>query len=108
MGYFTDYKLEIHQDPKNQTDEIEKYFTADENEDEYWYNLLDGACDSMKWYNHDDDMLHISRLWPDVVFRLEGNGEENWDWWVKYYKNGKMQTCRSKITFGEFDEQKLE
>ena len=108
MGYFTYYKLEIHQDPNNQTDEIQKYFTADENDGEYWYNILDEPYDSMKWYNHDADMLHISRLWPDVVFRLEGNGEEKWDWWVKYYKNGKIQTCRAKITFDEFDEQKLE
>jgi hypothetical protein len=107
MGYYTNYKLTLHLDPNSQYDEIEVYFNDSEHEGEYWHGILDGDRGSMKWYDHDDDMLAISELFPDVVFKLEGEAEESGDLWIKYYKNGKKQTCNAVITFDEFNETKL-
>lgn len=58
-------------------------------------------------WDHDTDMINISKMYPDAVFRLEGKGEENSDMWVNYYKNGKVQECQARIVFDDFDESKL-
>lgn len=63
--------------------------------------------DSCKWYDHEEHMREISIEYRDVLFVLEGEGEENTDIWIKYFKNGKMQDCRAKIVFDDFDESKL-
>jgi hypothetical protein len=64
-------------------------------------------ADSCKWYEHDDHMREISKKYPMAVFVLHGNGEEQGDSWYKYYKNGKMQECKAKITFDPYDENEL-
>ncbi|PFE80041.1 hypothetical protein CN333_00155 [Bacillus thuringiensis] len=61
-----------------------------------------------KWYDHETEMSAISRLYPDVIFELSGEGEESGDLWRDYYKNGKIQRCPAKITYDEYDESKLE
>lgn len=65
--------------------------------------------DSVKWYNHDEDMIKLSLEFPEIVFTLHGEGEETDDRWKKYYLNGKMQEARAKITvvYDEFDKKKL-
>lgn len=69
-----------------------------------WLNPFGGAC---QWYEHDEDMREFSKLYPNTVFVLHGEGKENEDIWYKYYKNGKVQEEKAQITFGEFDENKL-
>ena len=57
--------------------------------------------DSMKWYDHDKDMLALSKAFPNIVFVLTGEGEERDDNWISYYKNGQMETCRGTIVYDE-------
>jgi hypothetical protein len=52
-------------------------------------------------------MKKLSEEFPDVLFCLEGKGEENGDLWVAYYKNGKTQMCQSEVTYEPYDESKL-
>ncbi len=68
------------------------------------YNPLDQET---KWYEHEEHMKAISKEYPDVIFQLNGEGEESGDVWIKYFVNGKMQKAAAKITFDEFDEKKL-
>jgi len=64
--------------------------------------------DQTKWYEHENDMKAVSKEYPDVIFKLEGEGGNSlYDIWVKYFVNGKMQTAEAKITFDDFDEKKL-
>ena len=63
--------------------------------------------ESCKWYDHEEDMKKISRMFPSVTFDLYGEGEESGDIWHKYFKNGKMQECPARIVFDEYDERKL-
>lgn len=49
--------------------------------------------DCVHWYEHDDDMIAISKLFPDMTFQLSGDGENNGDIWNAYYKNGEMEYC---------------
>jgi hypothetical protein len=68
------------------------------------YNPFEDEC---KWYDHHKEMVNVSETYPNVLFILNGEGEERGDLWTKYYKNGKCQECRAKITYDEFDESKL-
>ncbi|MEI2465158.1 hypothetical protein [Niallia taxi] len=52
-------------------------------------------------------MREISKLYPGVIFKLHGEGEESGDVWYKYFKDGKMQDCPAKLAFDEYDENKL-
>ena len=56
-----------------------------------------------KWYEHEEDMKQFSKKFPDTLFTLKGIGEESGDIWVKYFKNGKMQTVKAKIEISELD-----
>jgi len=59
------------------------------------------------WYEHEDDMRQLSSRFPDMLFTLSGEGEENEDIWVKYFKAGRMQASYATIVLDPFDETKL-
>jgi len=63
--------------------------------------------DVMKWYDHEEDMCKLSELFPDVLFTLEGNGEEQDDIWREYFYCGLFQYAPAIITFDKFDKNKL-
>ena len=124
MGYYTNYSLEID---KSAT-ELTPVTGVDENGNPatvYVKRTIDlvqmeselaNACgyeratlfgDSVKWYEHERDMRDFSKKYPDILFILSGEGEENEDVWRAYFKNGKMQKCKAIISFDPFDADKL-
>ncbi|WP_010495024.1 hypothetical protein [Paenibacillus elgii] len=99
MGYYTRYEIEIAPD----SNEVRQ---AIEDDDTLAYAI--GRCsDECKWYDHESDMRAFSERFPDVLFTLSGEGEDNGDLWRKYFRNGKMQHCPAQITYEPFDESKL-
>ncbi len=60
-----------------------------------------------KWYDWKDDMLKLTKVYPDVLFVLTGEGEEAGDLWKAYFKNGKVQHAKATIVYDEFDESKM-
>lgn len=105
MGYYTRYKLSIHS-----VESLDEKFMAERalEDDEDLGDFYRGNADSCKWYEHEGFMKGFSKNYPRVVFLLEGEGEESGDIWRKYFQNGKMQTERAEIIFGDFDKKKLE
>jgi hypothetical protein len=82
----------------------------EEDESDYLQYALgsDGTGgDRCKWYEHHDQMLAISKKYPDALFTLSGEGEEAGDIWTKYYRAGKSQQAQATIIVDEFDESKL-
>jgi hypothetical protein len=63
--------------------------------------------DTVKWYDHEEDMRNFSRSHPNVLFTLSGIGEEPSDMWVLYVKNGKCQRSNAIISYEPFDAGKL-
>ena len=57
-------------------------------DDDRQYFLTD---DAVSWYEYDDDMKQVSTLFPNLTFRLDGNGEDTMDIWSAYYKNGDVE-----------------
>lgn len=123
MGYRTRFSLRIAADPNkdllNDVDAVglvEKYLLENEEMMKYFYppdELDDGVrcptfnSEEMKWYDHESYMRGMSLSLPDVLLELSGEGEDSGDMWRKYFLNGKMQVCRAKIIYPQFDIEKL-
>lgn len=103
MGYYTRYELSILGGHYDTLKEII------ENDEDTFYGIDENGepVDCVKWYDHEKDMINVSKEYPELVFKLTGEGEEAGDLWHKYFKNGKKQVCEAKIVFDEFDESKL-
>lgn len=124
MGYYTDFTLSVHSDAHESMEvsvagEAEKrlidYIKSIADDNDYLKDLVDvdsnELCSmSAKWYDHEKDMVSLSYHFPEFVLCLEGKGEEENDYWKKYFRAGKILRYHAevKITFPEFDVSKME
>lgn len=53
----------------------------------------------VNWSTWKDDMIEISRMFPDVRFRLAGSCDYPDDNWHSYFENGKVEECNAIITY---------
>ena len=122
MGYYTRFALSTREN-KYKVMDIMLYMKKKLAENDCFYpfnykidNLLFNEnstdftfdfCDEVKWYEYHEEMIKLSKQFPETVFCLYGEGEEGGDMWHRYYKNGKSQYCPAKIVFDEYDEHKL-
>ncbi len=107
MGYETSYRLHVENPPKGFTKKTLAKIIR-ENEGMSYALEEDGStCQSTKWYDCDDDMLAVSKKYPDVLFVLSGEGEEAGDIWRTYYKDGCMQHAEAIIAFESYDPEKM-
>jgi hypothetical protein len=119
MGYYTRFELEITGTGERWVtgvdamgQKVQVNIGLDHNEIEReivelsgYSSLFDG--NTHKWYDHAEHMTAISKKYPDLLFTLNGAGEETGDFWRDYYKGGKRQHEEGKIAYGEFDPAKL-
>ena len=114
MGYYTYYTMEArnikNEDQYNaiveEMKKAELYAFEDHSgvfdESEYYKVTHDARFDTYdetKWYNHEYDMVKLSKLFPNVVFKLHGDGEERDDMWNKYFQDGKCEECFVHIIY---------
>ena len=104
MGYYTKYEITMYpwQDEKNELEimreiaaKIHNYSPEEISDSEAEWCL----SDQMKWYEHEADMIAVSKMYPEITFVLEGEGEEHDDMWVKYFHNGDFEACYAEIIF---------
>ena len=106
MGYYTYYSIDIEgMTPEVKPAVIEAF--KDKRIIGYVFDEYLDPLDAVKWYEHDKDMLEISKLFPNLIFHLGGVGDENTDLWETHYKAGKMQHCQAEIVYPPFDEKEL-
>ena len=102
MGYYTTFSLST-----NPPEVIKDVLNCGVQQLDSIFDIDGKSFDSSKWYGHEEDMRIVSDNFPDVLFTLKGEGEEAGDVWIKYFKNGMMQSCYAKLVFEEYDESKL-
>jgi hypothetical protein len=117
MGYYTEYSLTVDYSQSKDEDEKKKQSEIEEIQqssisDELKKRLIkdvENTYQNSVITQNDviEDMLRVSKKYPNVIFSLYGNGEENGDMWVEYFMNGKVQTERAVITYADFDPEKL-
>lgn len=82
MGYYTYFSLSYHGSPED-----EKALQEFQPGDEFGFpegikDLLDESDDcDWKWYGWENDMKILASKFPNVLFILNGNGEETGDLW---------------------------
>lgn len=105
MGYYTDYNLTTENDEKYTEYQMVSAL-LDINSDlgdpsnTFSFGEIFG-WDSLKWYGHEKDLIELSKRFPEVLFTLEGHGEEKEDIWREYYRNGQIQWAPAQIIFDE-------
>jgi hypothetical protein len=95
MGYYTNFDI------SQNTEEVQQDI-----ESVSGYGFYSGCVDG-KWYGWEKDCKEVSLKHPNILIRVEGDGEERGDQWKAYFLNGKSQVCKAVITFEGFDESKL-
>lgn len=117
MSYYTTYNLFAHPvfDAKVADiilERLREYDITDYAVEDNYSFVEDGiAFDSFgdcPWSDPEEDMLSISKEFPDIHFELHGEGEMNDDIWTQHFVNGKSQLCRAEIIIPPFDPEKLE
>lgn len=103
MGYRTYFTLMVTSEREELIEELRKECEGAE----YALEEEGNPQQDCKWDEHETDMQAFSAKHPEVLFTLNGEGEESTDLWNKYFKGGKMQACYAQITFEEYDETKL-
>jgi len=108
MGYYTRYSIDIETLQMPSVDEVALILQEKTGYSvEYFREALTkgiGYSEEIKWYSVVDDMKDISRAYPNVMFRVEGRGENIGDEWVRYFVNGKVQLeSREAWTPAPFD-----
>lgn len=111
MGYYTRYMANVTRiDGREITNEehwsiIKKLIEIDPWEFEGWDDYANDnstindvvSFDAIKWYDSDEDMIELSKSFPDFIFELGGYGEEEGDWWIAKYHNGKYKWKTAKL-----------
>lgn len=78
---------------------------------EYWEPELSGGDrfwfgkDECTWYNHQEELEAASAKHRDIVFVLDGEGDDCGDIWREFYLNGKLiHEWRPDITPPEWED----
>lgn len=101
MGYYTNYTLEVQAGKMYNTGLMTKIKEALQEISGYssWYHQDDTlSLSEAKWYDHQQDMWTLSKLFPDVKFEVHCQGEDGEQWMI-YALNGKTERCGSEVVF---------
>lgn len=107
MGYYTCYELTLENEFNPKIIGGVRSMLEDLGIIGYALDSHFGCYDSVKWYNHEEDMIKVSKAFPEVHFCLSGKGEESEDIWKSHFKGGKSVTYHAEIKIPPFNEADL-
>ena len=68
--------------------------------DRYALKCIENCLDEeMKWYDHEADMITLSKEFPNILFVLDGVGEEFPDAWRKWFYNGTYEESYAEVMY---------
>ncbi|QJD50847.1 hypothetical protein KNV00_gp172 [Streptomyces phage Bmoc] len=107
MGYYTDFRLSVEGSGPVYDKLMEQKDKVIISPGDYDWNfgrwVSDHYTENAKWYDWESDMKSFSLEWPNVLFILEGSGEEPGDMWKAWFRNGAMRKIEAKIVFETID-----
>lgn len=106
MGYYTHYTLTVVSGPHKYKEDVVVETIREFDDYAAWALHEDG--DDTKWYSHYEDMLKYSKLFPEDVLMVHGEGEESGDIWWEFFKNGEGYHVDVEYIVPVFDENQLE
>lgn len=93
MGYDTWFNINTSTEPQDYREEeaVRKeisnaVFGTDH------HNVIEGF--EAHWYDHDKDLIKISKKHPTVLIEISGDGEDSDDIWSARYRNGESETVQ--------------
>lgn len=110
MGTLTNYKISFMHFGKNKMPREADVVNALNKINPYYFEvgedesplLEDFFEESIKWYDHVEDMIKLSKVFPETLFILDGWGEEIGDVWRELYMNGERVVADLMFTFSDF------
>lgn len=106
MGYRTQYSLAISGYDGNKEHIIGNFLSSYKDSKDAFDIYGDNIGNETKHYVP-VDVIEYSKLHPEILFILEGMGDDRDDNKKWYIKNGKRQETKGIITYQEFDPKKL-
>lgn len=111
MGHYTSYNLDVN-NVKSQAEHeaiinklIEFKIWGDALHDGEWNEKRRSSSfynyDVARWHDHDQDMIELSKVFPEMTFNLCGTGEDADDRWYTLYRNGEYETIYAEIVWPE-------
>jgi hypothetical protein len=114
MGYFTQYSVQVFEVlgksyVKNSlrqidADDVPGIFASAEIDAGrgYWTPQNDKTCAycdgaTVKWYEYHEEMKAFSKEKSEFLFVLDGQGEEPFDRWRSFYRNGAAWTWTASL-----------
>ena len=86
MGYITTFSLHLVSGKKS---DFEKLLANIK--DKFNLDFSQGNSVETTWYDHESDMMELSKKYPSLIVSLDGNGEDIGDDWCKRFHNGEVE-----------------
>lgn len=101
MGYNTKYALDIRGVGNAEKAEIISMLRVESEDAELGLTMDGKTREPVKWYDWKTEMEVFSKKHPECMFVLEGHGESRDDVWRCYFRNGRIQMAKAKVSFEE-------
>jgi len=95
MGYYTYYTLDVDpwdMDMNDDDFDREMNLLGTESLNQGMFTVRDlvyGDGATCKWYEHEAEMLELSKRYPRLLFSLHGWGEDRYDIWSQFFLDGQ-------------------
>ena len=105
--YNTYYSIDIDNVPKGSIEALSEKLK------EFMDDIWENSCTNLgghyygRWYEWEVDLANLSSEFPEIFITVDGSGEDAYDWWRAYVKDGSIQVTHAKIVYEEYDPAKM-
>lgn len=86
MGYYTQFTFTLEDGPEEQYNKM----TKDIDEIMGCSDTSQYESVNAKWRSYEEDMERLSKKYPEITVRVNGNGDYPDDVWQDFWHNGKQ------------------
>ena len=98
MGYYTTFSLALEEGPREQYQRMLEDIDAIMGDN----GMSSFESINVKWYSYDTDIRELSLRYPDITFRVNGDGEDPYDLWQEFWRAGNR--FREQVHFARYEE----